>query len=447
MSHATIKESFEPITDNLYKDSADDDYDNPPFGPLPYHEYEPEGYRRIDHGDNGVNNLLANKPNDQTYFKDDYEQDTIIDDSTFDYLKKEAKKRNEKWKINQDIKIPNFESNFSNRFKGSKTITKEDVEYSDESQNEKMIKDFLKQRDVKPDDIKAVVNRETKPTYNPKVLVQYNENNNSSKQKKYKTPKKTPAAINFTDAITMSQYHNKIYNQQLKESIENRQKVQEQSLQNWQEYNNLSNKIASNYKADYEEKTNKLKALYPEMYKKIESRPGYTEIDNHMDNLNPKNYEKVELPDPKNTETPKYNVIGNYEDQDLRIGGTTNETNVYRTPYGKFLYDPSNDNIYPANKYGKQIGSFYNQDKYESGDKISEKLFKLKYKNDSNVTSDSEKFIDVDPKLSDIYKKILTMPLNANENNKNIQNESWNMLYGYILCLIIVLILFLLFKP
>jgi hypothetical protein len=455
MSHATIKESFEPITDNLYKDSADDDYDNPPFGPLPYREYEQEGYRRVDHGDNGINNLLANKPNDQTYFKDDYDQDTIIDDSTFDYIKKEAKKKDEGWKINQDIKIPNFSQNFSNEFKGSKTIKREDVEYSDDSQNEKMLKDFLKQRDVKPNNVKALFNRDANPTYNPNVLVQYHEkvngdNNKNVSKKKYKSPKKTPEAINFTDAITMAEYHNQMYNQQLKESIDNRKKVQEQSLQNWQEYNALANKISANYKADYEEKTNKLKSLYPEMYKKIESRPGYSEMDNHIDNLNPKKYEKVELPDPKSTETPKYHVIGSYEDQDLTVGGTTNDTNTYRTPYGKYFYDPSNDNIYPSNTYGKSIGSLYNENN-ESGDKVSEKLFKLKYKDDSNnndsgKTSDSEKFIDVDPKLSDIYKKILTMPLNTNE-NKNIQNESWSMLYGYILCLIIVLILFLLFKP
>jgi hypothetical protein len=173
MSQATIKESFEPITDNLYKESADDDYDNPPFGPLPFRDYEPSGFRRVDNGDNGVNNLLADKPNDQTYFRSDYEHPTIIDDSTFDYIKKEAIEKDEGWKINEDIKIPNFESNFSNRFKGSKTVTKEDVEYSDDSQNEKMIKDFLKQRNVKPNNVKAIFNRDAKPTYNPNVLVKY----------------------------------------------------------------------------------------------------------------------------------------------------------------------------------------------------------------------------------------------------------------------------------
>jgi hypothetical protein len=437
MSHATIKESFEPITDNLYKNSEDDDYDNPPFGPLPYLEYEPYGYRRIDHGDNGINNLLANKPNDQTYFKDDYEADTIINDSTFDYLTKEAKSKDESWKINQDIKIPNFSQNFSNKFKGSKTITKDDVEYSDDSQNEKIIKDFLKDRNVKPSDVKAVFNRDANPTYNPNVLLN---------DKKGKKTKKTKEPINFKDAITMSEYHNQMYNQQLKESIENRQKVQQQSLKNWQDYNNLTNKIASKYKADYEEKTNKLKTLYPEMYKKLEIRPGYTEMDNHLSNLNPKNYEKVELPDPKNTTTPQYNVIGSYEDQDLTTGGTTNETNIYRTPYGKYVYDQSTDNIYPANTYGKSTGSLYNQSDDVDSDKMSEKLFKLKYKDENDTKPTDEKFIDMDPQLSNIYKKILTIPL-KNENDKDFKNESWSMLYGYILCLIVVLIIFLLFKP
>ncbi len=451
MSQATIKESFEPITDNLYKNSEDDDYDNPPFGPLPYREYEPEGYRRIDHGDNGINNLLANKPNDQTYFKDDYEADTIINDSTFDYLKKEAKKRDERWKMNQDIKIPNFSQNFSNQFKGSKTITKDDIELSDDSQNEKIIKDFLKQRNVNPDSVKSIFNRDVKPTYNPNVLVKYhNDASTSNKGGNKQSTKKTPEPINFKDAITMSEYHNQMYNQQLKESIENRQNVQQQSLKNWQEYNNLANKIATNYKADYEAKTNKLKSLYPEMYKKLETRPGYSEMDNHLDNLNPKKYEKVELPDPKNTETPKYHIIGSYEDQDLTTGGTTNETNIYRTPYGKYIYDQSTDNIYPANSYGKSIGSLYNQSE-DNNDSMSEKLFKLKYKDSNEKDEDNdnkksdEKFIDMDPQLSTIYKKILTMPLSNND--KDLKNESWSMLYGYILCLIIVLIFFLLFKP
>jgi hypothetical protein len=444
MSHATIKESFEPITDNLYKNSEDDDYDNPPFGPLPYLEYEPDGYRRIDHGDNGINNLLANKPNDQTYFKDDYDADTIINDSTFDYLTKEAKSKDESWKINQDIKIPNFSQNFSNKFKGSKTVTKDDVEYSDDSQNEKIIKDFLKDRNVNPSNVTAVFNRDANPTYNPNVLV----NDKESSDKKGKKTKKTKEPINFKDAITMSEYHNQMYNQQLKESIENRQKVQQQSLKNWQDYNNLTNKIASKYKADYEEKTNKLKSLYPEMYKKLEIRPGYTEIDNYLTNLNPKTYEKVELPDPTNTATPQYNVIGSYDDQDLTTGGTTNETNIYRTPYGKYVYDQSTDNIYPANTYGKSTGSLYNQNDAVDSDKMSEKLFKLKYKdeNENDTKPNDEKFIDIDPQLSNIYKKILTIPL-KNENDKDFKNESWSMLYGYILCLIVVLIIFLLLKP
>jgi hypothetical protein len=253
----------------------------------------------------------------------------------------------------------------------------------------------------------------------------------------------------------MSAYHNQLYNQQLKESIENRKKVQDQSLKNWNEYNKLANKMAANYKADYEDKTNKLKNLYPEIYKKQAIRPGYSQMDNYLDNLNPKKYEKVELPDPKNTEKPTYKVIGSYEEQDLTVGGTTNETNVYRTPYGKYVYDQSTDNIYPANTYGKSMGTLYNPDNTEPSDKVSEKIFKLKYKNENetkpetedSTISKSEKFIDMDPKLSDIYKKILTMPINQKELDKNIKTESWSMLYGYILCLIIVLILFLLFKP
>jgi hypothetical protein len=248
----------------------------------------------------------------------------------------------------------------------------------------------------------------------------------------------------------MSEYHNQMYNQQLKESIENRQKVQEQSLQNWQSYNTLANKLATTYKADYEDKTNKLKSLYPEMYKKIEDKPGYSELDNHLDNLNPKKYEKVELPDPKNTQVPQYHVIGNYEEQDLTIGTNADETNMYRTPYGKYLYDAASDNIYPANSYNSSVGTLYKQDTPDNN-QVSEKLFKLKYQRDDNSenNNDSEKFIDIDPKLSDIYKKILTMPLsnNATNTNSNIKNESWSMIYGYILCLIIVLILFLLFKP
>ncbi len=469
MSQATIKESFEPITDNLYKESADDDYDNPPFGPIPFMEYREEGYRRIDHEDNGINNLLADKPNNQTYFRNDYKNDTIIDDSTFDYIKDEAQKKNEAWKYEQDIKIPNFSQNFSNRFKGSKTVTKDDIQYSDDSQNDKILQDFLKQRNINPDNIKPIFNRDVNPTYNPNVLVQYNLNNDGNKNYDTSNVKKpanpTPIPNNFKEAIKMSEYHNQMYNQQLKESVENRQNVQEQSLQNWREYNDIVNKIADNYKAFYEEKTNKLKELYPEGYKKLIVRYGYSEMDNHLDNLNPKNYHKVELPnpkitkDPKNTEEPSYSVIGSYDDQILKIGNNYTDTHAYRTPYGKYLYDPSNDNIYPANIRNKPVGSLINDNIDENNNKMSEKLFKLKYKdnneskenddnsNEKDEKDDKEKFIDVDQKLSDIYKKILTMPINKEDTDKIIKNESWNMLYNYILFLIIILVIFILFKP
>lgn len=270
-----------------------------------------------------------------------------------------------------------------------------------------------------------------------------------SKEKKHKN--------NFREAVDMEKYHTDMYKLQLKEAAENRIKTEKDAKKRMEDYNKTAKKIEERHNkflAEIQEAQNKewnkfKDDWYWKSYFENLNKPGYTPLDNYLDNMKDDRYVPIELSDG-------YYPIGEFEENKQSPDNYEFVANseIYKTPIREYVYDYPNDIIYPNTPTPNPNSKVQNTN-IETLFKIKESELNKENKeetkketknknNENNENNDEERedFSSVDPKLAQIYQK--TLPGN-NVSTTPIPKKR-NIIFNYLYCIIFIIFLFLIFK-
>lgn len=243
------------------------------------------------------------------------------------------------------------------------------------------------------------------------------------------------------DAMDMDEFHSQIYMKQLEENSKNRQYLEEQSLQAMedQKMNDEKAQNRSNAEKELEDKYYwdlQKNDWYWGDYNKNINQSSYGNVDNHLDNLNPKTYQNIEISD-KPTE------IGSYEEGKEGVGSITDKTFTYRAPFREYTYDVENKKLVPNDQRFVTEDNVLNlKNKCIPSDDL-QGIFDQKYKEKVETTI-TESFVsnDLDPKLDAKLMEIYTKTLSPQEDLPKVKTS----IFTYSHCLILVIIFFLLFR-
>jgi hypothetical protein len=263
-----------------------------------------------------------------------------------------------------------------------------------------------------------------------------------------KTPKN-----NFREAVDMEKYHTEMYELQLEENKKKRFAVEQDAAKRVADYNKMTKKLKDRYNKFLEKhKNDGWEGLenhwYWKHYFSNINKPGYTNLDNQLDNMKEDRFHPIEL------SKDGYYKIGEFENTTNISTNFVENPAIYKSPYGEYIYDHDDDLLYPPQK--EQDTNNLVGDGSKNDDKsLIDDAFNLKQKElirevqknktsvafSSNIENKtkSEEFTSVDPKLAEIYQKTLLTPTPT-------QPPKRNLLFNYIYCLIFILFLFLVFK-
>jgi hypothetical protein len=270
----------------------------------------------------------------------------------------------------------------------------------------------------------------------------------------------------FTQATLMDEYNNKIYNEQLSRVMANRNQVEKDAKERVAAYNRLAKNLKEKEIADTEKRNNDGWAFFKDdeywnYYFENINKSGYSESDNYLDNLKEDRYFPIKI-------SKEYQQIGNFEESPINKASYKSNYEIYQGPKREYIYDVGQNKIYPDKpnfipteedklKNLKLHGlseedpqKDYNLLINAKINSIDKKIQAEQSKTDEQSKTTKDKFENVDKRLAEIYMK--TLPPNEYKYDGSIDytkpNESikTNSFIYYIYCLILVIILYILFR-
>ncbi len=271
---------------------------------------------------------------------------------------------------------------------------------------------------------------------------------------------------NFTDATLMDEYNTKTYNEQLSRVMANREKVEKDAKDRVDAYNRLVKNLKEKETQDIEKRNRDGWSFFKndefwKYYFENNTKTGYSESDNYLDNLKEDRYFPVKI-------STEYQQIGNFDESPFGKGSYKSNYEIYQGPNREYIYDVGQNKLYPdkpnfipteedklknlklhglseedpSKDYNLLINAKINS--------VDKKIEAEKSKPTNTSTEIKDKFENVDKRLAEIYMK--TLPPSeykydgSVDNEKNQETKSSEQFIYYIYCFILVIFLYILFR-
>ena len=178
--------------------------------------------------------------------------------------------------------------------------------------------------------------------YDPIMSNLYNENEKTNKNKNDKKQ-------NFREAVDMEKYHMEMYNLQMEESKKKRLAVEKDAAKRVADYNDMTKQLNQRYddflKAHQKDGWDGLENhWYWKHYIENVDKPGYTPLDNHLDNMKDDRFYPIEL------SNNGYAQIGEFEENTNISSNFVEKPAMYKSNIGNFIYNYGDNIIYPEKK-------------------------------------------------------------------------------------------------
>jgi hypothetical protein len=256
-------------------------------------------------------------------------------------------------------------------------------------------------------------------------------------------------------AIDMDLYNDQIYKEQNERAQKNREMINKQNedtlLEKTQRQEKLKQREQKEKDLFDERAWNGLKNdWYWGSYSDDVKKTSYTNVDNYMDKLNPSAYSPIPL-------SKDYKVIGDYKVYEKENAGSIDKPFLYKSPFRDYVYDVKNNRLIP-NETNVNITPIPTDIPLATTvPTLTPTPLSTPMGTPSSTPNETpsstpmgtplplkegfaDNNIDVDPKLFEIYQKIIP------SNKKNTVSYDVDYTYNYVFVLIIIIVLFLLFK-